>query len=395
LSVLLDSKVYCSYLCPEGGNYNIMVLNLEKKGILDVYDTPIVQQTPYWSLVKDKQGVQSLAFDFTVRNKELYNNVGGFSCSQADFLMFVQYLNRDKYIVYLPYGPELEPSEEHQGEFIEELSESLKSYLPEGCVMIRYDLNWRSHWSSPDNYDENGIWMGAPEKNFQEFRLNYNTHYWNLRKSNSNVLPSNTIIVDISKSEGEILGRMKQKTRYNIGLSLRKGVDVRIGSFDDLDIWYKLYRETALRNRLNINDIKYFHSIFAAKMDNSYLPTQIKLLIAYVDDIPQSAMFLVVSRHRATYLYGASSSERRNFMATYALQWKAIQIAKQMGCTEYDMFGISPNAEPSHPMYGLYKFKLGFGGEVFHQLGCWDYPVNKDEYEFFAASELNNRGYYS
>ncbi|MEG2332885.1 MAG: peptidoglycan bridge formation glycyltransferase FemA/FemB family protein, partial [Bacteroides sp.] len=63
--------------------------------------------------------------------------------------------------------------------------------------------------------------------------------------------------------------------------------------------------------------------------------------------------------------------------------------------TEYDMFGIAPSADPSHPMYGLYKFKQGFGGNIFHQMGCWDYPLIEDKYSMFQASEMRNRGYYS
>ncbi len=63
-------------------------------------------------------------------------------------------------------------------------------------------------------------------------------------------------------------------------------------------------------------------------------------------------------------------------MPTYALQWEAIKIAKEYGCTEYDMFGVSPGPDHSHPMYGLYQFKTGFGGELFHHLGCWDYLLD-------------------
>ena len=62
-------------------------------------------------------------------------------------------------------------------------------------------------------------------------------------------------------------------------------------------------------------------------------------------------------------------------MPTYALQWEAIRRAKAAGCLEYDMFGVAPQTDPTHPMYGLWKFKHGFGGEIFHQLGCWDYPL--------------------
>ena len=59
------------------------------------------------------------------------------------------------------------------------------------------------------------------------------------------------------------------------------------------------------------------------------------------------------------------------------------------------MFGIALNPDPSHPMYGLYKFKQGFGGDVFHQLGCWGYPIDEDKYRYLAACEMSMRGYYN
>jgi lipid II:glycine glycyltransferase (peptidoglycan interpeptide bridge formation enzyme) len=81
-------------------------------------------------------------------------------------------------------------------------------------------------------------------------------------------------------------------------------------------------------------------------------------------------------------------------MATYALQWEAIQRAKARGCTEYDMFGISSKPEPSHPLYGLYRFKRGFGGTIFHRMGCWDYPLNTELYERYRTAEMTSQGYH-
>ena len=83
-----------------------MHISLEKKSIVDVYDTPIIQQTSFWSQVKKKQGLKSLAFDYKVRNRDLYLNGDSYSCTQADFLMFVQQLNANDCVVYVPYGPE-------------------------------------------------------------------------------------------------------------------------------------------------------------------------------------------------------------------------------------------------------------------------------------------------
>ncbi len=371
-----------------------MYLKIESKDVDDTFNTPIVQQTSFWSHVKEHLGVNSRAFDFSIRNSDLYANVGGYSYTHADFLMFIQHLNNEDYIAYFPYGPEVEPSEENQGRFLEELSETLRYYLPKNCVSLRYDLNWQSHWCKKTDYDENGIWLGAPEVQYQEFQLNYGTENHNLRKSNTNILPINTIVVDLFPDEEIILLKMKPKTRYNIKLALKKGVEVHSAGIGGLDVWYELYKETAIRNGLHINDKVFFYSVFASKLESENDDVLVDLLVSYYDNRPLAAMFLLVSCQRATYLYGASSSERRDLMPTYALQWRAMQLAKSYGCIEYDMFGVAPNNDPSHPMYGLYKFKQGFGGTIYHQLGCWDYPFDEEKYNFVRAMEINALGYY-
>ncbi|MGM9705988.1 MAG: lipid II:glycine glycyltransferase FemX [Prevotella sp.] len=205
---------------------------------------------------------------------------------------------------------------------------------------------------------------------------------------------ANAILIDLRPDEETILQRMKPKTRYNIRLAQRKGVEVRSAGVEGLETWCNLYVETAMRNGLTQNDLNYFKYIFTSKMERMDKDVNVQLLIAYHEHTPLAAMFLVVSDYRATYLYGASSSSCRNLMPTYALQWRAMQIAKSLKCLEYDMFGIAPNPAPSHPMYGLYKFKQGFGGNIFHQLGCWDYPIDNDKYNYFAACEMNMQGYY-
>lgn len=370
-----------------------MILDVTPKETAAIYDTPIVQQTAFWSKVKQRLGVDSLALDFKVRNSDLYLGVGGYSHTQADVILFFQHLNAQEYIAYSPYGPEIEPSEENQGRFLEELSETLREFLPKGCVALRYDLNWQSHWCKEDDFDDDGLWRGLPENSVQEFQMNYSTCNWNLRKSNSNILPANTIYIDLSRSEEELLLQMKPKTRYNIKLAQRKGVHVESMGVEALSVWYELYCQTALRNGLHVNSERYFRSIFAARMESTD-GVQVRLLVAYVDNRPLAAMFLVMSSHRATYLYGASSSEHRNLMPTYALQWEAIRTARANACTEYDLFGVAPRPEPSHPMYGLYKFKQGFGGEFFHQMGCWDYPLDERKYGVFQACEMQSKGYY-
>jgi lipid II:glycine glycyltransferase (peptidoglycan interpeptide bridge formation enzyme) len=75
-------------------------------------------------------------------------------------------------------------------------------------------------------------------------------------------------------------------------------------------------------------------------------------------------------------------------MAPYALQWRAMQDAKEAGCLLYDLFGIPPNEDPAHPMAGLYRFKTGFGGKIIHRPGSWDYPYKPALYGIFRTAEL-------
>ncbi len=372
-----------------------MLRDVRYKDIEQVFKTPVVQQTAFWSKIKKQLGVESLALNFKVR-KSLINDSGdGKGYIISDLLILLMRPDVNHYIAYVPYGPEIEPNEDAQGVFLEELSEQLRPFLPRNCIMIRYDLAWESLWANEGSYyDVSGGWMGPPEKNLQELRVNMCTAKSNLRKAGSNILPSNTIYLNLSRSKELLLQGMKPKTRYNIMLSGRKGVNVRIAGLENLGLWYELYTETAARNNFYLHSIEYFRVILTERANDTLSPAEVLLLIAEVDSIPLAAMFLVISGNRATYLYGASSSQSRNYMATYSLQWRAISIAKEKGCNQYDMFGVSPNADPSHPMYGLYRFKTGFGGKLFHSMGCWDYPLDQKKYAYYCASEMWQQGYH-
>jgi lipid II:glycine glycyltransferase (peptidoglycan interpeptide bridge formation enzyme) len=181
--------------------------------------------------------------------------------------------------------------------------------------------------------------MGHPAKPNQEIRLNFDIQKWNLKKANTNILPSDTIFIDLEKDENRLLKEMKSKTRYNVRLSQRKGVKVRRTDINDLDVWHELYKETCIRNEICLHNMEYFKAVLGTNVSNTRSPAEVQLLIAEIDNRPLAAMFLVFSSQRATYLYGALSSTNRHYMATYALQWDAIKKAKNIGCTEYDMFG--------------------------------------------------------
>ncbi|GET28417.1 peptidoglycan bridge formation glycyltransferase FemA/FemB family protein [Prolixibacter sp. SD074] len=375
-----------------------MHIDIEPKYTEQIKPAAVPQQTAFWARVKENLGYETRAFDIKVPKSDIKINEPAANHTNPvtdDLLVVMQQVGADYQVAYIPYGPLLNPDEDFRGLYLEELSESIRPFLPSNTILIRYDLIWESPWAKDENrFNDRDDWLGPPEPHYQEMRINFNTQNWNLRKAPSDLLPSHTIFLDLSHNHDMLLQRMKPKTRYNIRLSKRKGVEVKEVSFGDLPVWYELYKQTAIRNGIVLDDINYFRTVLETEASNTASPADVHMLLAESGGIPLAGMFLVVTGKRATYLYGASSSQNRDKMATYALQWEAIKIARQKGCTEYDMFGVSPTPGPSHPMYGLYRFKTGFGGELYHRMGCWDYPLNEGQYKLFMMAERNSQGYH-
>ena len=355
-----------------------MNLSVQEKEPANLYETPLLHQSAFWSQVKEKQGFTTKAFDIKVRLSEMKNITASSYLLDDVFLQLIP-ISRDQSIAYVPYGPVLNPDEDKIGVFLEELSMQIREKMPKSCVLVRYDLPWQAIWDDEDLSYE-----------LQSLRLNWGTQYKQLRKAVSNQLPSDTMFVNLCASEDEILCRMHHKTRYNIRLAEKKGVEVRQVGHDHLDQFYALYEETCERNNIQLHQRTFFESLYGAEDENA----GITLLMAFYENRPLSAMFLSRSATRATYLYGSSSSKMRNTMSTYALQWRAIQLAKSWGCREYDLFGVSPSDKKDHPMSGLYAFKKGFGGRLFHRMGCWDYAFDQQQASQLFAYEMVGEGYH-
>jgi lipid II:glycine glycyltransferase (peptidoglycan interpeptide bridge formation enzyme) len=362
-----------------------MEVRIEQKPTRELIPTPVPQQTPFWAQFKKNLGVSASAFDLHTT-----------SIGSDDMLVLYQHVGDDSYIGYVPYGlAALEPDDGSKGALLEQVSESLRPYVDKRCIALRFDLAWKSPWAGDQEYyAPDGDWLGPPKPEHQEIRLNFTTENWNLRKAQTDILPPDTFFVDLSSDENVIRSRMKPKTRYNIGLSQRRGVQVRPGNREDLPIWYALYTQTCRRNGIFLHAAEFFTSLFETEDQKQSRQQGVELLIAEAGGVPAAAMFLLYSGSRATYLYGASSNESRRDMPAYALQWEAIRRAKSFGCTAYDLFGTAPTSAPSHPMHGLHRFKKGFGGSEYHRMGCWDYPLDTQRYSLFQASEMMSQGYH-
>jgi lipid II:glycine glycyltransferase (peptidoglycan interpeptide bridge formation enzyme) len=202
------------------------------------------------------------------------------------------------------------------------------------------------------------------------------------------IQPPNTMIVSLKADEADILAQMKQKTRYNIRLALKKGVVVR--SSADVDAFYSLLEETGTRDRFGIHSREYYQKLF----ELFHPAGSCTLLIAEYQRQPLAGLIVVARGRRAWYLYGASTSLHRNRMPNYLLQWEAMRWAKSRGCTEYDLWGIPDVDETeletgftqrSNGLWGVYRFKRGFGGQVQRALGPWDRVYHPLLYGMYCA----------
>lgn len=189
-----------------------------------------------------------------------------------------------------------------------------------------------------------------------------------------------TVELPLEATEEQLLAAMKSKTRYNIRLAARKGVVVRPGTPDDFPVVAEMYRETAARDGFAIRPEAYYldgwTSLYEAGMAQPF--------VAEVEGRPIAAVILVYFGDRVIYMYGASRSEERERMPNYLLQWEAIRWAKAQGYAVYDFWGAPDVFDESDRMWGVWRFKAGFDGEVVRFIGAWDFPTRPLWYRVYT-----------
>jgi lipid II:glycine glycyltransferase (peptidoglycan interpeptide bridge formation enzyme) len=264
---------------------------------------------------------------------------------------------------YIPWGPQLPDNfpTENRAKVLAELAKKLKSLLAPNTVFIRFD----PPWLVTDN--ENALLLSA-----------------GLKCAAATVQAPDTVHIDLTPPCEEILAQMKSKWRYNISLSDKKEVKIKNVDVQELEIFYNLLKETAVRDGIAVHSFDYYKTLFEICHNRNL---ELRLYTAVHENDNLAAIVVLFFGTCATYLYGASSNIKRNLMAPYALQWKAMQDAKKAGCREYDLFGIPPDDNPDHPMSGLYRFKTGFGGQIIRRSGSWDYPYKPLFYRSFNFAE--------
>lgn len=195
------------------------------------------------------------------------------------------------------------------------------------------------------------------------------------------VQPKNTGITDLlpDDKDGEktLLMNMKKTWRYNIKNSTKRGVKVRVGTSKDIPAFYKLYKQTADRQKFGIRSLEYYREVYRAFNNGKCSDSMIMLSQHPDEDEPLSAAVFIRLYEKVWYFYAASSTNRRADMPNYPLQWEALKWARSSGAKIYDWGGASTDPDnPNDPMARVWHFKKGFGAKLFIGVGAWDKPIN-------------------
>lgn len=185
---------------------------------------------------------------------------------------------------------------------------------------------------------------------------------WVVKPSPCRFTPEHTLILDVTKSEKEILGRMKPKGRYNISVAKKHGIMVKLWTGDEAEFnaFYEILKKTADRDAFGIHP-----AFFYKKLLETFGVDRAALFLAAEPASKKiiAGIIVIFYKDTATYYYGASDHQYRNFMAPYLLQWEAILEAKRRGMKQYDFLGIAPENSENHPWTGVSEFKKKFGGK--------------------------------
>ena len=336
-----------------------MLQSLERLELSACDEAGSFLQSGFWGAFKARFGWEALAFNVVWGSEERSDTV-----SSSPLLVLRRPLAAGFTLAYIPWGPELPAgfpeSDEARYTALKELAGMLRETLPKDTIFIRFDPPW---------YAENSV----PPPPFI--------------RSGADIQPPDTVLVDLTQPVESILERMKPKWRYNVRLALKKGVSVRQAGAGEIGFFYDLLKETARRDGIAVHNIEYYRALLENEWYNGSKP-DIRLYLAKHEGDVLAVIVTLFRGQEAVYLYGASSDKKRSLMAPYALQFKAMEDAKAQGCCEYDLFGIPPNDDPSHPMAGLYRFKTGFGGRIVHRPGSWDFPCRPLVCRLFRCAEV-------
>jgi lipid II:glycine glycyltransferase (peptidoglycan interpeptide bridge formation enzyme) len=267
------------------------------------------------------------------------------------------------------------------------------AYIPKGPI----GQNWQSLWPEVDRVcrSNRAIFLKLEPDAWSPLAFELGSELSGFLPEVRPIQPRRTIVVDLNGAEEIWLERMKQKTRYNIHLAERKGVTVR--PVRDLQAFNQMMQVTGVRDGFGVHSLDYYQCAY-----DQFAPAgKCELLQAEYEGMPLAALMVFAQGKRAWYFYGASNDEERNRMPTYLLQFEAMRWAARKGCIEYDLWGIPDTDEEqleasfnnrSEGLWGVYRFKRGFGGRLMRAAASYDRVYSSLLYKFYRWwSEKRNK----
>ncbi len=349
--------------------------------LISLLPNPHFLQTYEWAQVKAKYGWEPIYLVWSDKSFQSYTSDQLGLLIHSDVKATCLVLKRSVLsrgfasrfcILYCPKGPLLDWSNES---LCNRVLDDLQSFAKkQGAIFLKTDpdvLLGKGIPESEDAREDNGgqaVMSGLKRRGWQY--------------SPDQIQFKNTVLIDLSPSEEEMLACMKQKTRYNIRLAEKKGVTIRIGTQTDLSMLYKMYAETSVRDGFVIRNEEYYQAVWQSFLQS--IEPNAEPLIAEVNSEVVAAIFVFYFARRAYYVYGMSRESHREKMPNYLLQWEAMKRAKSRGCLIYDLWGAPDEFKESDSMWGVFRFKEGLGGEVIRTLGAWDYAPNPFWYRMYS-----------
>ena len=265
------------------------------------------------------------------------------------------------------------------------------AYLPMG-PLVTGDDQWLALWGAVGKRVgkhkaaflkcEPGIYLNETPPDFAR---------WGFVPSPQTIQPPRTVLLDIRGDNDAILARMNQGTRRKIRQSQKNGIHYYEGTRADMSKFNALIQVTGTRNDFGVHEPAYYEKLYDLFVPSGHAA----LFIAEHEGDPLAAILVPAQGKTAWYLAGASSNEKRNLMASYGIQWAAIQWARARGCHYYDLWGIPDEDEAtleaqfqerSDGLWGVYGFKRGWGGQVVRAAGTWDKVYNPLVYNGYKAA---------
>jgi lipid II:glycine glycyltransferase (peptidoglycan interpeptide bridge formation enzyme) len=190
-----------------------------------------------------------------------------------------------------------------------------------------------------------------------------------------------TFQLDLQKTEEQLLADMKPKTRYNIKVAQKHGVEiVEDNSPQAFENYLKLTTETTKRQKFYAHSEAYHRKMWAMMQPSGIAHL---FLAKYQNQVLAADIFFVFNKI-LYYPYGSSTREHREVMAPYALFWEVIKFGQKMGCKVFDMWGTpGPNPSPRDPYFGFHRFKEGFGPTLVEFIGTYDLIINQTLYPLY------------